>query len=89
MLQHKTLDTAHVAVGYLSDWIRSAAIGDRLVYAVGDLQKDRRLANPLDQVAGKARSLQREGLVHLFQRRRGRYVFEYLIVRRRPENSNH
>ena len=54
MLQHKTLDTAHVAVGYLSDWVRSAAIGDRLVYAVGDLQKDRRLANPLDQSCGQS-----------------------------------
>jgi hypothetical protein len=90
-----------VAVGALSDyydWMQAAAHGDVLIYWTGDLQYDRQVEVPendvmraadrqrvimLNMVADRASKDAKQGLLHLTQRRISGGVFEYRATRRR------
>jgi hypothetical protein len=86
------------AIAEYYDWIKDAANGDVLVYWQGDLQYDRQIKVPVDDVLRSSersriealnfvasRVLQdtKHGLLHLTQLRIGENLFEYRATRRR------
>jgi hypothetical protein len=92
------LEVGPGALAEYYDWIKDAAHGDVLVYWQGDLQFDRQVEVPADDVLRSAertriRALNfvadrvladaREGLLHLTQLRIGTNLFEYRATRRR------
>ena len=91
-LTYKTRDTAHADEETVATWAREAHFGERATYAVGYVGPDRgdttvpRFAgdSTLHDAALCAMRLQREGRVYLVQRRRARNLYEYLMIRRRP-----
>jgi hypothetical protein len=92
-LTQRTRDTAHTDEETIATWAQEANIGERATYAVGYLGPDRGVvghdqpASVLHDVADHAMRLQREGLVYLMQRRRARNLYEYLMIRRRPDDQ--
>jgi hypothetical protein len=90
-----------VAVGALSDyydWMQGSAHGDVLIYWTGDLQFDRQVEIPendvlrtadrqrvtmLNVVADRVSKDAKQGLLYLTQRRISGGVFEYRATRRR------
>jgi hypothetical protein len=92
LLTYKTRDTAHADEETVATWAREAHFGERATYAVGYVGPDRgdttvpRFAgdSTLHDAALCAMRLQREGRVYLVQRRRARNLYEYLMIRRRP-----
>jgi len=94
-LTYKTRDTAHADEETVATWAREAHVGERATYAVGYVGPDRGdttvrnfAGDPtLHNVARCAMRLQREGRVYLVQRRRARNLYEYLMIRRRPDEQ--
>jgi hypothetical protein len=92
------LEVGHGALSEYYDWMKDAAQGDVLVYWSGDLQYDRQVAIPEDNVL-RAADRQRiaalnvladrvledayDGLLCLTQKRIGFSLFEYRATRRR------
>jgi hypothetical protein len=92
------LEVGPGALAEYYDWMKGAANGDVLVYWQGDLQFDRQVVVPADDVLRTAerarisalhfvadRVLQdaKAGLLHLTQLRIGANIFEYRATRRR------
>lgn len=92
------LEVGPGALAEYYDWVKDAASGDVLVYWQGDLQYDRQIAVPADDVlnaslrtriqalnfvADRVLRDSKEGLVHLTQLRIGTNIFEYRATRRR------
>ena len=92
-MTQKTRDTAHVNQETIATWAREANIGEQATYAVGYVGPDRGVIesgtppSALHDAADRAMRLQREGLVYLVQRRRARNLYEYFMVRRRPDEQ--
>ena len=92
------LEVGPGALSEYYDWMKDAANGDVLVYWQGDLQFDRQVAVPADDVLRAAERTRitalnfvadriladaKEGLLHLTQLRIGANLFEYRATRRR------
>lgn len=97
-MKRTVLEVGPGALSEYYDWIKDAANGDVLVYWQGDLQYDRQVVVPADDVLRSAlrtrvqalnfvadRILKdsKEGLLHLTQLRVGTNLFEYRATRRR------
>ncbi|WP_439357939.1 hypothetical protein [Bradyrhizobium sp. DASA03007] len=100
-----TRTVLEVGPGALSeyyDWVKDAAAGDVLVYWQGDLQFDRSVEVPADDVlrsalrtriqalnfvADRVLKDSKEGLLHLTQLRIGTNLFEYRATRRRTSGG--
>jgi hypothetical protein len=92
------LEVGQGALAEYYDWIKDAAHGDVLVYWQGDLQYDRQISVPADDVlrstersrvmalnfvADRVHADSKQGLLHLTQARIGTNLFEYRATRRR------
>ena len=84
----RTGNTEHIDLGGLIAWFSEAQPGGALVYALGDLGRDRchgyrnSATTVLDAVGKKVWEWQRKELAELYQRRM-RDGFAYVVVRRR------
>jgi hypothetical protein len=97
-MQRTVLEVGPGALSEYYDWMKDAANGDVLVYWQGDLQYDRQVVVPFDDVMRAAERLRitalnvvadrvladaKDGLLFLTQRRIGASIFEYRAQRRR------
>lgn len=93
------LEIAPGALTDYYDWIKGAAAGDVLVYWIGDLQHDRSIVIPendvlrgadrlrittLNVVADRVFEDAKDGHLLLTQKRLGACLFEYRATRKRP-----
>ena len=92
------LEVGPGALAEYYDWLKDAAPGDVLVYWQGDLQFDRQVVVPAEDVLRSAERTRvlalnfvadrvladaKDGLLHLTQLRIGTNIFEYRATRRR------
>jgi hypothetical protein len=97
-MTREVLEVGPGALAEYYDWFKDAAHGDILVYWQGDLQYDRQVVVPendvlrsaertrvraLNFVADRILADSKQGLLHLTQLRIGTNIFEYRATRRR------
>jgi hypothetical protein len=103
-MKRTVLEVGPGALSEYYDWIKDAASGDVLVYWQGDLQYDRQITVPTDDVLRAAERTRiqalnfvadrvlkdsKGGLLHLTQLRIGTNLFEYRATRRRASGGQH
>jgi hypothetical protein len=96
------LEVGPGALAEYYDWIKDAANGDVLVYWQGDLQYDRQIKVPAEDILRSAERSRlqalnfvadrvlrdaKDGLLHLTQLRVGASLFEYRATRRRTSGG--
>jgi hypothetical protein len=97
-MERTVLEVAPGALSDYYDWLKASSEGDVLVYWMGDLQFDRQVVIPdndvlrgndrlrittLNVLADRIREDAAEGHLHLTQKRIATNIFEYRATRRR------